>query len=131
MTTVDAAHGNGHGIGDAHGDHGHGDEHVPHAVPLRILLGVYVALLICTFLTVAVTKFEFGSFNVWVALGIAVIKAGLVALYFMHLRWDSPFNAIVLICAMFFVSLFLGIAILDAKEYQVNLLPPGTQSGQP
>ena len=102
-----------------------------HVVPPALLLAVYGALLVLTFITVAVTNFELGNWNVWVALLVALIKAGVVALYFMHLRWDSPFNAICLICAMFFVALFMGIAILDAKEYHNNLLPPGVQSAHP
>jgi hypothetical protein len=49
----------------------------------------------------------------------------------MHLRWDSPFNGFVLICALFFVSLFIGTVILDSKEYQVNYIPPTPASAAP
>jgi hypothetical protein len=42
----------------------------------------------------------------------------------MHLRWDSPFNAIVLIAALFFVALFVGSVVLDSKEYRINYTPP-------
>jgi cytochrome c oxidase subunit IV len=96
-----------------------------HVVPPALLLAVYGALLVLTFITVAVTNFELGNWNVWVALLVALIKAGVVALYFMHLRWDSPFNAICLIAALFFVCLFIGIAVLDSREYRVNYNPPG------
>ena len=106
-----------------HDVHAHG-AHKSHAVPLHILFGVYVALLVCTFLTVAVTYFEFGIMNVWVALIIAVIKATLVAMYFMHLRWDKPFNGLILVVALFFVALFIGWVVLDTKEYNVNFTPP-------
>jgi cytochrome c oxidase subunit IV len=44
----------------------------------------------------------------------------------MHLRWDSPFNGIILISAMFFVALFIGIALMDSREYAENYNPPGT-----
>jgi cytochrome c oxidase subunit 4 len=54
-----------------------------------------------------------------------LIKASVVALYFMHLRWDSPFNAIVLIAALFFVTIFIGVAVLDSREYKVNYTKPG------
>ena len=96
-----------------------------HVVPPRVLLAVYGVLFVLTILTVAVTHFELGNWNVWVALLIAVTKAGVVALYFMHLRWDSPFNAICLIAALFFVCIFIGITVLDTKEYKVNYTPPG------
>ena len=104
------------------------DEHEAHVhvVPPWILLSVFGVLLVLTFMTVAVTWVDFGrTANVWIALTIAAIKAALVALYFMHLRWDSPFNAICLIAALFFVCIFIGIAVLDTKEYKPNYDQPG------
>jgi len=95
-----------------------------HPVPLRVLLAVFAALMLLTFITVAATWIDLGAFNIWLALLIAVIKGALVALYFMHLRWDSPFNAIVLIAALFVVALFVGSVVLDSKEYKVNYTPP-------
>jgi len=103
------------------------DGHHPegaHAVPKRILLGVFAMLCVLTVVTVAVSYIPLGPANIWVALFVAVIKGGLVVMYFMHLRWDSPFNGMVLISAMFFVALFIGIAMLDSKEYQPNLEKP-------
>jgi len=96
-----------------------------HVVPPKVLLAVYGVLLLLTVITVAVTDFELGNWNVWVALLVALAKAAVVALYFMHLRWDSPFNAICLIAALFFVCIFIGITVLDTKEYKVNYTPPG------
>src|SRR3954452_5722994 len=96
--------GDGHAApaGDAHGHAAgaHGGMH-PHVVPPWLLLSVFGALLLLTFATVGVTYFVFGrTVNVWVALGIAVAKAALVALFFMHLRWDSPFNGLVCMAAI-------------------------------
>lgn len=96
-----------------------------HVVPPKLLLAVYGALLVLTLITVKVTDFELGNFNIWVALLVALIKAGVVALYFMHLRWDSPFNALCLIAALFFVVIFIGVAVLDSREYKVNYNAPG------
>jgi cytochrome c oxidase subunit 4 len=96
-----------------------------HVVPPKLLLAVYAVLLVLTIITVKITEFDFGNFNVWVALFIALAKAGVVALYFMHLRWDSPFNAICLIAALFFVCIFIGIAVLDSREYKSNNERPG------
>ncbi|MEZ5063735.1 MAG: cytochrome C oxidase subunit IV family protein [bacterium] len=94
-----------------------------HAVPLRILLGTWGALIFLTWATVAVTNFQLGPLNIVVALGIAVIKSTLVALFFMHLRWDKPFNAIVFVSALLFVFLFITFALLDTKQYQPTLIP--------
>ena len=116
--------------GQSHPEHpkrpeAHAAAHV-HAVPLKVLFAVYGALLVLTVLTVAVTLFNLGQWGVWVALAVAVAKAGLVAMYFMHLRWDSPFNGIVLVVAFLFVALFIGIAVMDSHYYAPNYERPGT-----
>ncbi len=103
-------------VNDAH----HYDDHAAgvHVVPLQVLAGIFVALLALTYVTVAVTSIDLGSFNLWIALGVATVKGALVVLYFMHLRYDSPFNSIVFITAFVFLFLFLGIVIMDSVAYQ-------------
>ena len=96
-----------------------------HVVSPRLLLSVYGILLLLTIITVKVTDFDLGQGNIWVALFVALAKASVVALYFMHLRWDSPFNALTLIAALFFVVIFIGIAVLDTREYRPNYEQPG------
>ncbi len=115
---------------DAH-SHGEGEIHV-HVVKPWVLLLVFVALLFLTFLTVGVTWIDFGrTINIWVALGIAVAKGALVALFFMHLRWDSPFNGLVFVSALFFVALFIGLCVLDTKEAAVNYTLPTNNAARP
>jgi cytochrome c oxidase subunit IV len=88
------------------------------------LVGVLVALLILTVLTVGQAQAEafaaaqFGVhlpqiFNVVVVMAIAVVKASLVALYFMQLKYDNPLNAIVLLFSLFAVGLFLTFTMID------------------
>ena len=89
---------------------------VGHVVPLPLLFGVLGILLVLTVLTVAVTYVDLGHFNLLVAMLIAVVKASFVALYFMHLRWDRPFNSIVLISALCLVALFVFLALHQAVE---------------
>ena len=114
------------GLDYAHGAEEDGRLHV-HIVPPRVLLGVYAVLVVLTVVTVGVTKFDFGILNVWVALIIAVIKAGFVVMYFMHLRYDKPFYGLVFITALLFVAVFIGVAMLDSSEYKPNYTPPGTR----
>lgn len=94
----------------------------PHVVPVPLLLGIFGLLLFLTFVTVAVTYIDLGPLNIVIALGIAVIKAGVVAMYFMHLRYDRPFHGVILIASLLFVAVFIGMALLDSKTYQPNLL---------
>lgn len=112
---------------DAHGG-AHIDEHDPladyhpHVVPVPLLLAVFGLLLVLTFATVAVTFVDLGPLNIIIALGIAVIKAGVVAMYFMHLRYDRPFHGMIFIGSLLFVAIFIGMLLLDTKAYQPNLL---------
>ena len=94
-----------------------------HVLPLWLLAAVWGALLLLTVITVAVTRVDFGGMNLWIAMGIATVKATLVALYFMHLRYDRPFNAVVLISALLFVTLFVGLALTDTKENMPDMIP--------
>ncbi|MBS1240918.1 MAG: hypothetical protein H6R40_345 [Gemmatimonadetes bacterium] len=94
-----------------------------HVSSVRLLVVVWIALLIGTWLTVTATYFDLGSLNIWIGLAIATVKALLVALYFMHLRWDRPFNAFVFLCAFLFLGIFIGIALLDTAHYQDTLIP--------
>jgi cytochrome c oxidase subunit 4 len=114
---------------DTHGPHGQGgDAAHTHAVPIKILLGVFAALLVLTIITVKVAGYEFGDYNIVIALAVAVIKGSLVAMYFMHLRWDAPFNGVILMIAMLFVGIFIAIALMDTHHYQMNLDTPPMHS---
>lgn len=104
-----------------HEDHDHG---IGHITPVPLLLGIFVLLIFFTVLTVAVTYVDLGPANIWIALGVAVVKAGLVALYFMHLRYDSPFHGLILVSAFLFLAIFIGISLMDTGEYQQNMGPP-------
>ena len=105
---------------DAHETEHDADVHI---VDRKILVGVLGALIVLTVITVAATKVDLGAANIFVAMGIAAVKATLVALYFMHLRWDEPFHGIVFICALVFLVIFIGLALLDTVRYQDDLIP--------
>jgi cytochrome c oxidase subunit IV len=114
----------------AHGDHGHGHGPVEpmhvHAVPLWLLSLIFGILMFLTIVTVLATKVDFGySVNLGIAIFIAVVKGALVGMYFMHLRWDTPFNIMAFCGSLVFVGLFMFFAILDTGEYKVNQVPPG------
>ena len=88
--------------------------------------GVYVktliALLILTAITVAAAGFDFGKGNVVIALTIATIKGSLVALFFMHLKWDKPVNAVIAMAGFLFLGIFLMFCLLDF-DTRNNFMP--------
>ena len=89
---------------------------VGHLVPISILVWTTLALLFLTVVTVAVRYIDVGEFNIVIAIGIAVLKATLVALFFMHLWWDRPFNQIVFVACIAFVVLLIVLTVLDTKQ---------------
>jgi cytochrome c oxidase subunit 4 len=97
--------------------------HLGHVVPMRVLLGTWGALVALTVLTVAATYIDLGNLNIVIALAIAVAKSALVVLFFMHLRYDKPFHAIVFVSAALFVMLFISLALMDTKEYAGSKIP--------
>jgi len=94
-----------------------------HTVPLWLLSAVFLALIGLTVVTVAVTKVDLGKANLWIAMLIAGVKATLVALYFMHLRWDKVFHGFLFLGAIAFVVLFIGIALMDTQAYHPDIIP--------
>lgn len=65
--------------------------------------------------TVAVSYVDLGPANTFVAILVATMKAGLVAAFFMHLRYDHPFNAIIFVMSF----LFLGLLMIFSAEIQL------------
>ena len=84
-----------------------------HILPLKTYLGIAGALFVLTVVTVAAAAFDFGSFNLFIALLIATIKATLVALYFMHLKYDIKLYLTLLVMSLIFLATFIGITMLD------------------
>ena len=93
-----------------------------HVIPVQVLVSVFLALVLLTIITVAVTFVPTGRFEIWISLGIATVKAGLVAAYFMHLRYDNPLYAVIFVFGLAFVALFLGLTMMDVHQYQPDLI---------
>jgi cytochrome c oxidase subunit 4 len=85
---------------------------------------VFSTLIFLTFLTVATSRFDFGSLNAFVAFGIATLKACLVAAIFMHLKYDDKMNRYIIISAFFFLGVFYFFCALDnfTRIVQVSTL---------
>ncbi len=87
--------------------------HSNHVVSLKVYLGVGLALFILTGVTVAVSFVDLGGFNAVVAVLIASVKASLVVLVYMHLKYDKPINAIIFIFAILFLAVFISFTMFD------------------
>jgi cytochrome c oxidase subunit 4 len=84
-----------------------------HVVPVKVYLGVFFALCVLTVITVAVTGYDFGPFNLIVALGVAVTKATLVVLYFMHARYSPKLTGVVIASSIAFFTILVFLLLTD------------------
>lgn len=88
--------------------------HEHHISTDKILLGVAGALFILTLMTVGVHYLELPNpWSIITAIFIAVVKASLVALFFMNLYWDVKFNSMLLAASIIFLALLVGLTMLD------------------
>ncbi len=93
----------------------------PHVLPPSILIGTALALFALTALTVLAARVNLGAGSVAIAIGIAAVKATLVALFFMHLRYEHRFHLVVLVGAVVFAVLFGSFVAFDTGQYQPDL----------
>ena len=85
-----------------------------HIVPVRIYFLIFLALLVGTALTIWAGLIDFpGPLNVIIALTIASIKATLVILFFMHLRYSSRLVWIIFGAALFWLALLFALTLSD------------------
>ena len=94
-----------------------------HAITPRTYLVVFAALMILTLLTVEAATFDLGEpeiafglrlpLNTLVALGIACVKATLVILYFMHVRYSPRLTWLVIVASLLFLAILIGITASD------------------
>ncbi|MEI7766585.1 MAG: cytochrome C oxidase subunit IV family protein [Phycisphaerae bacterium] len=107
------------------------DSHgLAHVMSKRMLIGIFLALVALTWITVGVTKVDFGpTVNLVVAMVIAGIKGILVVLFFMHLLYDRPFNMVVFVGCLVFVVIFITLAMVDSAAYQPSIDPYKTPEG--
>jgi cytochrome c oxidase subunit 4 len=84
-----------------------------HVVPVKYYLGVFFALMVPTILTVVVANFDLGFWNAIVALTIAVVKATLVVLFFMHVRWSSRLTHVFVVAGLFWLVILVALTLAD------------------
>ena len=88
------------------------DEH-EHVVPVKIYLTVFVVLLVMTATTTAVSGIDLGPWNTVVALAIAVFKASLVVLFFMHAKYSPRLTRVVIVGGLFWLAILLLLTFSD------------------
>jgi cytochrome c oxidase subunit IV len=84
-----------------------------HAESIKIYILVWAALIALTFTTVLVSEIELGEWNVVVAITIAVIKALLVVLFFMHVKDSSQLTKLFVVAGFFWMMILFALTFGD------------------
>ncbi len=84
-----------------------------HVVSLKIYFAIFATLMVLTAATVWVAFLDLGALNTVVALGIAVTKATLVVLFFMHVKYSSKLTWLVVASGFFFLAIMLAFTMAD------------------
>jgi cytochrome c oxidase subunit 4 len=104
-----------------HSDHAHtqdggesqlyaGENHI---VPKRVYFAVFFALIVLTWVTTLVSTLDLGRWNIFVALAIAIFKASLVVLFFMHVWYSTRLTKMIVLSSLFWLLLLLFITMAD------------------
>jgi cytochrome c oxidase subunit 4 len=99
-------------------DHTQHDSHHDIAKHVRVYIGVFIALLVGTVITVGLNYLHFDSvrLTIAIALFVAVIKATLVACYFMHLISEKKMIYIILAFTVFFFAGLMGLTLWNYAD---------------
>jgi cytochrome c oxidase subunit 4 len=84
-----------------------------HVIPQKIYYLVFVTLLCLTLITVDVAFYNFGFLNIYLAMAIATLKALMVVLYFMHVRYSSRLTWIFVGAGVFWLLILFILTFAD------------------
>ena len=97
-----------------------------HVTPFNVYIKVAVALFALTFLTVGAHAIgeHLQPFTTIIAFTIAAVKAALVVLFFMHLKYETKINRVVFASGFIFLMLLFVICALDfyTRVFQASVL---------
>ena len=92
-------------------------------VPIRVYVAIWAVLVVLTFTTAAVAFIDMGSFNIVVALTIAVVKMLLVIIWFMHVKQADNLTRLFVVAGFFWMMILIFVLLSDYKTR--DWLPAG------
>ena len=84
-----------------------------HVTSIKTYVLIFILLMILTIITVLVSYVDVGMFNIVTAMSVASIKAAVVALFFMHLKFEDSLTWAFAIFPLTLLALLIGMTILD------------------
>jgi cytochrome c oxidase subunit 4 len=98
-----------------------------HISPKSVYYTIFGALMVLTAVTVFAAFVELGILNFPLAIGIATVKATLVVLFFMHVKYSSRMTKLVVLCSLFFLAILLLETMVDYASRGWLPGPPSLQ----
>ena len=92
---------------------GEPQHHGDHVVPVGVYVAVFLTLIVLTWVTAFVATIDLGRLNVFVALSIAIFKASLVLMFFMHLKYGTRLTKMIVMSGLYWLILLLFIVMMD------------------
>jgi cytochrome c oxidase subunit 4 len=92
-------------------------------VSVRTYAVVWASLLILTVTTTGVAFIDLGGWNGFVAVSIGIVKAILVILYFMHVRFSQRLTWVFAGAGFFWLAILLGLTMSDTLT-RPQVAPP-------
>lgn len=99
-----------------------------HIASKKLYFVIFICLLILTIVTWQIAYIDLGRWNTVVALIIAIFKAGLVATFFMHLRWSASMMRLVVFAAIFWLAILITLTVGDVFSRQATPQPSPWQA---
>lgn len=96
-----------------------------HISPKSTYYAIFAALMVGTIITVAMAFVDLGIFNFPVAISIAITKATLVVLFFMHVKYSSRLTKLFVGMALFFLITLFGLTLTDYLSRGLHTYPGG------
>lgn len=96
-----------------------------HVTSRKVYLLIFAALMVLTAATVVVAKIDLGVLNDVVAMGIAVAKALLVLLFFMHVRYSTRLTVLTAVGGFLWLAILISLTLGDYLTRGVLLPVPG------
>ena len=84
-----------------------------HVVPRKVYFAVFATLIVLTATTTTISFLDLGPWNTVVALGIAFVKATLVVLFFMHVKYSPRLTQVTIAGGLFWLAIMIALTLSD------------------
>jgi len=102
-----------------------------HVAPKSMYYAIFAALMVFTGITIGVAFINLGAFNFPVAISIAIMKATLVILFFMHAKYSSRLTKLVIGTGLFFLLILFVLTMSDYLSRGWLTYPQSNAGGPP